>query len=354
MSAGEHQEAASETAQSNGSSESPEISNLRAYRPTPYEPLSWPVVSTTSTEEAFSPSSYERVSERRYVVDPMFANFDQELKTAPERASRRNATTFIAESGEEMPVVSSEDLVVYEDASTEIIELEVAAETGILVGADTHMTSAEENDRSERGSDDVPHSGAATVSTSAANSKSSSRRGESAEFEERVEQEVQKRIAAAQEEREQMLAQVQEVAYAKACQDVKQEYSNRFETLVDDTQNQVKEMCRDYEQQAVDLAFQIAKKLLGSIVGDHREYIHEVLAEALKAAGNAEIQCIRVSPQDHEFLSASQTHDRTWKIESDDSIGAGCIVVTSTGDVDFDLEKSWARMREKVTRGPKS
>jgi flagellar biosynthesis/type III secretory pathway protein FliH len=108
------------------------------------------------------------------------------------------------------------------------------------------------------------------------------------------------------------------------------------------------------------LAFQIAKKLVGAVVTDHRAYIHEVISEALRAAGNAEIKSVRVSPQDYEFLStpqgndASSVTDRAWKLESDDSIGAGCIVVTSAGDVDFDLEKSWARMREKVTRGPKS
>jgi flagellar biosynthesis/type III secretory pathway protein FliH len=354
MTVGEHEAVASEIAQQSSSPDSGEVANLRNYRPAPYEPVAWPVVSATTKDEAFSPLSYERVSERRYVVDPMFANFDQELVVIAEPQKERDVATFISESPENMNTASTEDPLLSEDEHSEVVEEGFAEEVAIEVVAETQVLDLQEDGSAHSASDDAHEGSEVEPPTTAQKRQPPKKQVESAEFEERVEREVQKRIAAAQEEREQMLAQVQQVAYTKAREDAMQEYSARFETLVDDTRTQVAETCRDCEQQAVDLAFQIAKKLLGSIVADHREYIHEVIAEALKAAGNAEIQCVRVSPQDYEFLGTSQTPEKTWKLESDDSIGAGCIVVTSTGDVDFDLEKSWARMREKVTRGPKS
>jgi flagellar biosynthesis/type III secretory pathway protein FliH len=353
MAAVERQAITSEAPQSSDSSESGEIPNLRSYRPTPYEPVSWPVVSTTSKEEAFSPLRYERVSEPRYVVDPMFANFDQEIEGTPKAEAPDNVVTSSEDSLEDETVVSAEDLIVSEEVPLQIKELKCVSATEAQEVAEVQPVNPEENQSAMSVSDDIHGSGSLAGSTSISNLESSIRFDESIEFEERVQQEARKLNAAAQEERGQMLAQVQEVAYSKARDDTRQEFSTRFETIVDDTKSQVEEMCRDYERQAVDLAFQIAKKLLGSIVTERREYIHEVIAEALKAAGNAEITCIRVSPQDYEVLNAPQTRERSWNIESDDSIGAGCIVVTSTGDVDFDLEKSWARMREKVTRGPK-
>ena len=35
-------------------------------------------------------------------------------------------------------------------------------------------------------------------------------------------------------------------------------------------------------------------------------------------------------------------------IEADESIHMGCILVTSAGEVDYDLEKGWERIRSQV------
>jgi flagellar assembly protein FliH len=287
----------------------------------------------------------------------MFANFDRSLPLVAEPDGKQDDALAVAPTSiEEVEGFSMRAGVIEEEVSLEISESKESEEAASQTIATTQMLDTDQMSEVEMPVDDSRESGESSEVVSVVNA-----RGEAstppeapAELEPRIEREVQKRLAAAQEEREQMLAQVQQSAYAKALEDAKQEYSSRFETLVEDTRSQIAETIRDNEQQAVELAFQIARKLIGTVVTDHREYIQDVISEALKAAGNAEIHSVRVSPQDFEFLSASQMAERAWKLERDDSIGAGCIVVTSSGEVDFDLEKSWTRMREKVTRGPKS
>lgn len=341
--------------------------NVQTYRPTQYQPEVWPVVADARRESSFEPLDYERVSESQYAVDPMFANFDLEVKARSEaEAESLESSGAGEETGMIEPLADNCGQSVHE--SGDELELHAGqAEPQLL------HESVEESrtDVEIEVSHDPENEGSSVVKDSQAHVEKKSRRAsktvEPTDSEDRIEQEVQKRLAAAQEEREQMLAQVQQTAYTKALEDAraefeasKNEYQTRFDTLIEDVRSQASETCRDNEQQAVELAFQIAKKLLGSVVADHREYIHEVISEALKAAANTEITSIRVSPQDYQFLtslsSASDSShvERTWKLESDDSIGAGCIVVTPAGDIDFDLEKSWARMREKVSRGPKS
>lgn len=329
----------------------------RSYRPTPYEPEVWPVVSQATREDSFQVLSYERVSESQYAVDPMFANFDAEVaargsgRTGME--GRHSHTAALEQLGAYQ--ISGHDSGEPQEGDFDIVEPGTAEH---LYHAATSIGGASLEDSATQHAPDVAAS-EGVDSSRKPSKRPAHKAGDSADIEERVEREVQVRLAAAQEEREQMLAQVQESAYAKALEDTKKEYAGRFETIVEDVRTQASEHCRDNEQQAVELAFQIAKKLLGSVVTDHREYINDVISEALRAAANTEIKCVRVSPQDYEFLVGSQAADaavaqeRAWKLESDDSVGAGCIVTTTAGDIDFDLERSWARMREKVSRGPK-
>lgn len=367
MTVEEHQSAIPQATLSTDESSSEVGSILKTYRPTAYEPVTWPVVSSEARKDSFSVSNYERVSERQYAVDPMFANFDREVELMSELHKEGKLAPHSFTTAQKLDRTKTHDSLFNDAASSESSSLEV--QMGEFSGALPEIQGPEGDSFEDSGnmSDDGPEISEPSQGAPRLHKETSVAPHGSADLDEVVEREVLKRLAAAQEEREQMLAQVQQAAYSKALEearaefeDLKKQYSIRFETIVDDTRSQVDETCRGNEQRAVELAFQIAKKLLGAVVTDHHEYIHEVISEALRAAGNAEIQSVRVSPQDYEFLSMPQGSDassamgRAWKLESDDSIGAGCIVVTSAGDVDFDLEKSWARMREKVTRGPKS
>jgi flagellar biosynthesis/type III secretory pathway protein FliH len=143
--------------------------------------------------------------------------------------------------------------------------------------------------------------------------------------------------------------------------ELKAQLEARYEELFADMQTQFKETLRNAERQAVELSFQVAQKLIGTVLESDRSYIQEVVAQALQAAAGSEVIRIRVSPQDFDFLSLTnlattiQTKNGgDWKFESDDSIRAGCVVTTKAGEIDFNLDASWARIRDKVLRGPKS
>jgi flagellar biosynthesis/type III secretory pathway protein FliH len=123
-------------------------------------------------------------------------------------------------------------------------------------------------------------------------------------------------------------------------------------------QLQLAQGIQSHERSAVELAFQIAKRMVGSAVENQRECVVTVIQEAMQAAAGSEIKCIRVSPQDYEFLSLNAYGERI-KIHgegklsfvSDETVRHGCIVETSSGQVDFDLDQAWARMHHKVFQG---
>jgi flagellar biosynthesis/type III secretory pathway protein FliH len=115
------------------------------------------------------------------------------------------------------------------------------------------------------------------------------------------------------------------------------------------------------EVRAVDLALQVAKRLVGDVVDHQRDYIYRVLKEAIKSAGGSTISAVRVSPQDFDFLKLDNYGEKSKFLNgeplsfvSDESIRAGCVLVTTSGEVDFDLARAWERMRAKVVQEPES
>jgi flagellar biosynthesis/type III secretory pathway protein FliH len=133
----------------------------------------------------------------------------------------------------------------------------------------------------------------------------------------------------------------------------------RYRLLWEDMQTQLDEALRLNETKAVELAMQVAKRMVGNVVENQRDYIHQVIQEAIKLTAGVEISAIRVSPQDYEFLQLNQYGDKKKVVAgehisfiSDESIRAGCVLVTTAGEVDFDLDKAWERIRAKALQEP--
>jgi len=130
----------------------------------------------------------------------------------------------------------------------------------------------------------------------------------------------------------------------------------RYAALIEDMNNQIRESVEGVERRAVEFAVQVARKLVGTIVEINPEYVLEVIKEAVKLTGGATIKAIRVSPQDLEFLKMLapekqfKEFDGTWSFQGDDTIRAGCIIETSSGEVEFDLDKAWERIKDSVTK----
>jgi len=132
--------------------------------------------------------------------------------------------------------------------------------------------------------------------------------------------------------------------------------SERYNSVIEDMNSQIRESVESVERRAVDFALQVSKKLIGTAVEINPEYVLEVIKEAVKLTGGANIKSIKVSPQDMEFLKMLSPErqfkefDGSWSFQTDDSIRAGCIVETTAGQVDCDLEKAWDRIREHVVK----
>lgn len=147
----------------------------------------------------------------------------------------------------------------------------------------------------------------------------------------------------------------EEIQYAQ------QQLAEQYTLLWEDMQVQLDELKAEHERKAVDLAMQVAKKLVGKAVSENPEYVVDVIHEALESISNATIKVVRVSPQSYEFLSLGQYGERVkihgdqkLSFKADESIRAGCIVETSAGETDFDLEKAWTRIYEKIAGGAKT
>jgi flagellar biosynthesis/type III secretory pathway protein FliH len=130
----------------------------------------------------------------------------------------------------------------------------------------------------------------------------------------------------------------------------------RYRTIIDDMGAQIHQEIEAVERRAVEFSLQIARKLVGTIVEINPEYILQVIKEAVKLTGGATIKAIKVNPQDLEFLKMVspdrqfKEFDGSWSFQADETIRAGCIVETSSGEVEFNLDKAWERIKESVTK----
>jgi flagellar biosynthesis/type III secretory pathway protein FliH len=126
--------------------------------------------------------------------------------------------------------------------------------------------------------------------------------------------------------------------------------------VLTDLQAQTKELLQRHEQQALSLALEIANKIIHFAVEINPEYLLPLVREALEHAAGARVRRVRLSPQDMEFIQviggASQIKDfdGTWEFVADPTIRTGCVVESSAGEIDFQLDRAWERVREQVVR----
>ena len=126
--------------------------------------------------------------------------------------------------------------------------------------------------------------------------------------------------------------------------------------VITDFFEQVTRSVEETQKEAVNLSLAISKKIIDTAVEINPEYIVPVLKQALDLSGTAMIQKVRVSPQDMEFIqlvgiAKHLTADQQeWSFEADPSIKAGCVVETSSGEIDFDLDAAWERIHESVVK----
>ena len=178
------------------------------------------------------------------------------------------------------------------------------------------------------------------------------------------EQEVQTaRRALTEEEIQAIEAAAFERGRQSALVDAAQQQSERLANLEKRSRETFMDMARQLneqqarlEQKAVELSINISRKIIDGAVEINPEYIVRIVREALNLIGGAAVRTVRVSPQDLEFIQLVglgqhlKEFDGTWAFEADASIKAGCVVETSAGEIDFQLDSAWERVRDNVIR----
>lgn len=130
----------------------------------------------------------------------------------------------------------------------------------------------------------------------------------------------------------------------------------RITAILQDIAKQQQEGIAAVERMGVELALEISRKIIGTAVEINPEYIVGVVREAVAQSGTATIRKIRVSPEDMEFIKIVglprdlKDQATEWRFESDDTVRAGCVVETSAGEIDFQLDKAWERVKEQVVK----
>jgi flagellar biosynthesis/type III secretory pathway protein FliH len=308
------------------------------YRPSEYTQEYWPVVSDARQANYFIPSSFDTIGESAPHVDEMFRTFDG-MQKGPIELSRDAGEFDIQPVGEAVLEGLSEVVDPHggenQDEKQPFLgdqELSGIAEQNESTAGDEHITTADGSRLEEESQ--------AARSETCSDALTGVDEG---------------RLRAALLE-----------SYERGCADTRQEViavqeqlEERYRLLWEDMHTQLDETLRLNEARAVELAMQVARRLVGDVVEHQREYINHVIHEAMKVAAGAEISAVRISPGDYEFLKLADysagknvVAGNALKFISDESIRAGCVLVTSAGEVDYDLDRAWERIKSKAQQEP--
>jgi len=127
----------------------------------------------------------------------------------------------------------------------------------------------------------------------------------------------------------------------------------RFELLCGELSDQMQGDVERIERQALGLAILISRRIIAEAVEINPEYLLPVIRDALGYVGGADVQRVRISPADLEFVEIEKIRDRfdgNWSFIADPAIVSGCIIDTSAGEVDYRLDAAWERLKDQVIR----
>lgn len=310
--------------------------SIASYKPSEYVEAVWPRIGEVGAEASFTPLVLSRIPGPPKSVDRMFSDFD----SSEAQESEQESTSTLDE----------QNIAVRE--AKEVANTKVAPPSFVDPRAEEEVGAAQP---------DVAPSGD-ELAVEAHNDSSDEPEAD------RLANDPDSGVSIDEEEQSKLIAQAAEKAYAQGREDARAEIDDmkaqlekQFSTVVEDLRLQLSEGLHSCERNAVELALQVARKLVGEVVESKRDYVVGIIQDALKSIAGTEVTGVRVSPQDYEYLSQHKDElggqlksSGMWELQSDDSIRAGCIVTTSAGEVDFDLDKAWSRMREKVLKGPQS
>jgi flagellar biosynthesis/type III secretory pathway protein FliH len=290
--------------------------SLKTFKPTAFQLSQFEVVEQSTVVDSFQVSKFVSLGSASPAVDPMFEVYDRQFTSEPRTGNsddtREEQQAHDAEAEAEAeadPEPSAEDVGANEE--------EVAVQEFDLEAHERELAANQAEE--DRKALEVEHA---------------------RQLEEVRTTAREDALAEARRESEEKLKAIEE----------------RYASLIDDMSVQIREGVEGVERRAVDFAIHIAKKLVGAIVEVNPEYVLGIIKEAVKLTGGATIKVIRVSPQDLEFLKLLspdrqfKEFDGSWSFQADETIHAGCVLETSSGEVEFELDKAWERIKESVLK----
>lgn len=132
--------------------------------------------------------------------------------------------------------------------------------------------------------------------------------------------------------------------------------SGQLGAVVGEIQNEWRSLAEKLEQEALQLALQVSKRIVPAVAHLQPEYIVDIIKQGLQQLGAAEPVRIRLSPDDYEFLNVIglpvelSEGELGVKYVSDDTITHGCIVETNYGELDLQLDAMWEQLRVNVEK----
>jgi flagellar assembly protein FliH len=132
------------------------------------------------------------------------------------------------------------------------------------------------------------------------------------------------------------------------------EISSRVAALEEEIRKKFTEALNNVEKDSAKLSIQIAQRIVHQAAETHPEYIVDLVRGALASMKGGQVIRVRVSPQDHEFLSLVElpndlaNEELSIKYVADDNIKGGCIIETDFGIVDAQLDTMWSQVRDKI------
>ncbi len=179
-----------------------------------------------------------------------------------------------------------------------------------------------------------------------------------------IEKEKEEELKLKEEELEKIKTEYYEKGKNEALEEAKKEkellenkYSLEIDTFLEDLKNQVVSHNETLEKEALNLSIAIAKKVLDQQITVNPDYIVTVISKALQSMDGAHIKEVRVSTESYEFLKNlnikelfKNDEQQDCKFVKDDTIKKGCVLETSAGDVDFNLENTWNRVVNELTK----
>jgi flagellar assembly protein FliH len=342
---------------------------LKEYVKPIYHESIWPVLSESKEENTFIATEFERIKEDQFFVDPMFEDFNSGSKEF-KGESATDAIELLKDEGDfefapvEPPAFNNSEPLAADLELVGAVEMSDTSDEEPLSGESFDEHLIEEGEEFIAPTESPPEDEVSEVLVASDEHSSDFLESESEEIAETttLKADEGELHAAIDGEIFELSPELLQEAYAKGrsetmneVKQVQSQLEERYALLWEDMQSQLDQLVKLHETKAVELALAVAKRLVGDVVDERRDYIQGVVSQAVQLANGSKILSVRVGPNDFEFLKLSQYAEQTRiilgegvKFISDESIRAGCVLVTSAGEIDFNLDAAWERIKSRV------